>query len=91
MAVVSNRILVIGGSIDNMASDLIEMYNITNKTWSFCNLLPSPATDFALAKIFANDISNEAVEKHFKFKNDVVVERNRRIFNPLSEHFKWKI
>ena len=91
MAVVSDRIIVIGGTIDNMASDLVEMYNITNKSWMVCNLLPSPATDFALAKILTVDLSNEVIEKHFQFKNDVVVERNRRIFAPLSEHFEWNI
>ena len=90
VAAISDRIIVVGGNIGVRDTDLVEMFNITNNSWMFCNLLPSPASNFALASVSIEDLENEAKENKFEFKNDVVIERARRILNPLANHFSWK-
>ena len=89
IAGVNDRIIVIGGLVANCSSDIVEMYNITNKLWMFCNLLPSPVSDIALATIMADDIEKEVLANSFQFKGDALVEKTKRILSPLSGHFGW--
>ena len=89
VAAVSDRIIVVGGVIADRDTDLVEMFNITDNSWMFCNLLPSPVSNFALATVCAEDLENDAKENKFEFKNDVVIERARRTLEPLTNHFSW--
>ena len=90
IAGISDRIIVIGGLIDNNPTDIVEMYNITTKLWMFCNLLPAPASEIALATILAEDLERDVLENNFQFKGDTLVEKTKRILSPLSRHFGWQ-
>ena len=90
LASVGDRILVVGGRISGDDTDLVEMFNITTLSWNqTCSLLPSPRADFALATINVSDLETETIEQFFSFKDDVVLEKARRIFKPVSDHFSW--
>ena len=90
-ASVEDRIVVVGGYIEGVATDIVEMFNITTQTWSELRHLPSPAADFALAKVEQSFLSPTAIKKHFKYSGDVVLEETKRTQKPLSEHFNWKL
>ena len=89
VAAVSDRILVVGGIIGGAASDLVHMFNISTKSWLCCTLLPSPRADFALATLSREFLDPEVIEECLRFKGDAVIERTRRIIQPLSMHFSW--
>ena len=88
---VEDRIIVVGGSIEGVATDIVEMFNITTQTWSHLRHLPSPATDFALAKVHKSNLNISILKEHFKFPGDVVVEQSKRVNKPVAEHFNWKL
>ena len=65
------------------------MYNISSGSWTEVSLLPCPVTDMALATVLAEDLEVEVIEDIMRFKGDVVIERKRRVLQPLADHFKW--
>ena len=85
-----DRILVVGGYIEDAATDRVEMFNISTNSWTEVSHLPSPVADFALAKVEKTDLTVEMIKKYFQFSEDVVVERNKRTKKPISEHYNWK-
>ena len=89
-ACIEDRILVVGGYIEDAATDRVEMFNISTNSWTEVSHLPSPVADFALAKVEKTDLTVEMIEKYFQFSEDVVVERNKRTKKPISEHYNWK-
>ena len=89
-ACIEDRILVVGGYIEDVATDRVEMFNISTNSWTEISHLPSPAADFALAKVEKTDLSVEMIQKYFQFSEDVVVEKTKRTKKPISEHFNWK-
>ena len=89
-ACIEDRILVVGGYIEDVATDRVEMFNISTNSWTEVSHLPSPAADFALARVEKTDLSVEMIEKYFQFSEDVVVERTKRTKKPISEHYNWK-
>ena len=89
-ACIEDRILVVGGYIEDAATDRVEMFNISTNSWTEVSHLPSPVADFALAKVEKTDLTVEMIKKYFQFSEDVVVERNKRTKKPISEHYNWK-
>ena len=65
------------------------MYIISSGAWTEVSLLPFPVADMALATVLAEDLEVEVIENLLRFKGDVVIERKRRVLQPLSDHFKW--
>ena len=89
-ACIEDRILVVGGYIEDVPTDRVEMFNISTNSWTEISHLPSPVADFALATVDKTDLTVEMMEKYFQFSEDVVVEKNNRTKKPISEHFNWK-
>ena len=85
-----DRIIVIGGSIEGVATDIVEMFNITTQTWSQLRHLPSPATDFALAKVEKTYLDHETITKHFQFSQDVGDFSRIKFLSP-SDYKKTKL
>ena len=89
MANVADRILVVGGIISEHPTDIVEMFNITSNSWcQTCSLLPSPMTGFALARVEAQYLDDEIVDNYMKFKSDVLLEKVKRVMQPISEYFQ---
>lgn len=89
MATVADRILVVGGIISGHPTDIVEMFNITSNSWcQTVSLLPSPMADFALARVEAQYLEDDVVDRFMKFKSDVVVERAKRVMEPIAEYFR---
>ena len=65
------------------------MYIISSGSWTEVSLLPFPVADMALATVLAEDLEVEVIEDLLRFKGDVVIERKRRVLQPLADHFKW--
>ena len=87
---VEDRIVVVGGYIQGVPTDRVEMFNLSQEIWTEIRHLPSPAADFALAKVEKSNLSPSAI-KDFQFSGDVVLEQTKRTNKPISDHFHWKL
>ena len=85
----STKRYLVGGLINKAPTDIVEMYNISTGAWTEVSLLPSPVTNMALATVLTQDLETEVIEDLLRFKGDVVIERKRRVLQPLADHFKW--
>ena len=75
--------------INEAPTDIVEMYNISSGSWTQVSLLPFPVTNMALASVLTEDLETEVIEELLRFRGDVVIERRRRVMQPLADHFKW--
>ena len=82
--------MVVGGYIQGVPTDRVEMFNLSQEIWTEIRHLPSPAADFALAKVEKSNLTPSAI-KYFQFHGDVVLEQTERTNKPISDHYNWKL
>ena len=89
LAVVHNRILVVGGYIGKNPTDVIELYDIKTETWVACEQLAEPRSNLSMVTVKVEFLDPSVVNK-IKFRGDVLIEKTRRIALPIQKHFDWK-